>query len=334
MKDPILSIFMPVYNAGRFLRSGLDSILCQSFQDFELFIYNDGSIDDSLSICQEYQSRDGRIFLESGENGKHIYKMNEFIQKANGKYIGFVDADDRLDVHYFEDLVMLLDKTEADCVVSSYICIDVDGKELGWKTPSLKDGEILSGREALIRFLTTKDIEGFRWNKIYKKDAFIKSEMKFENQFPEDIIGEAILLSFVKKVVLSKSKGYYYRQSSASKVATVSFEKTKGFLDTFKSVSELAKCYGLQAEAEYYIVWRTINILYEAIKNKKKYNQDDWNMLISECGVRSWLGMPYISILKILYQKYEEIIGRTKTILKALIVFVYVNKNHRVFNKY
>ena len=332
MKEPILSIFMPVYNGGRFLRSGLDSILRQSFQDFELVIYDDGSKDDSLTICQEYQSRDGRIFLESGENGKSIYKMNEFIQNAKGKYIGFVDDDDQLDVHYFEKLIMLLDKTEADCVIISYTCIDVDGKEMRWKTPSLKEGEILSGREAMIRFLTTRDIEGFRWNKIYKKDVFIKSGMKFRNRFPADITGEAILLSVVEKVVLSESKGYYYRQSSTSEIATISFEKTKGFLDTFKSVSELATCYSLEIEAEYYMVWRTINILYEAIKNKKKYNQHDWSVFISEYDMGSWLGMSYISIIKILCKEYEGIVDRAKIILKALIVFVTFKKRHKVIS--
>lgn len=326
MKEPILSIYMPVYNGGHFLRSGLDRILRQSFQDFELIIYDDGSQDDSLSICQEYQSKDERIFLESGENGKSIFKMNEFIQKAKGRYIGFVDDDDQLDMHYFEKMIMLLDKTKADCVVSSYICIDADGKELGWKTPTLKDGEIITGREAMARFLTTRDIEGFRWNKIYKKDVFIKSGMKFRNQFPADIIGEAILLSSVEKVVLSGNKGYHYRQSSTSEIATVSFKKIKGFLDAFKFVSELARRYGMKKESEYYMVWRTMNILYYAIKNKKAYDQDDWNAIISEFDVRSWLDLTYISILKVLCRKYGTIVDRIKFILKALIVFVVFNK--------
>ena len=67
----------------------------------KFYVYNDGSQDNSLSICQQYSEKDTRIILETGANGHSIERMNEFIQKASGKYIGFVDHDDELASDFF-----------------------------------------------------------------------------------------------------------------------------------------------------------------------------------------------------------------------------------------
>jgi glycosyltransferase involved in cell wall biosynthesis len=86
---------MPVYNAEKFLAEAIESILNQTFTDFEFLIFNDGSTDNSLKIIQQYQRKDSRIKLVySGENKGYVFHLNEGIRLAKGKYIARMDADD------------------------------------------------------------------------------------------------------------------------------------------------------------------------------------------------------------------------------------------------
>ena len=89
----MVSIIMPVYNASRFLKETIDSILNQTYTDFEFLIFNDGSTDESFSIIQHY--KDPRIrLINSAENKGYLYWLNVGIQEAKGEYIARMDADD------------------------------------------------------------------------------------------------------------------------------------------------------------------------------------------------------------------------------------------------
>ena len=92
-QEPMVSVIMPVYNAQAFLRTAIDSILNQTFTDFEFIIFDDGSIDDSLKIIQSYE--DPRIRIVSGRgNRKLVPPLNDAIRMAKGKYLARMDSDD------------------------------------------------------------------------------------------------------------------------------------------------------------------------------------------------------------------------------------------------
>jgi len=91
---PLVSVVMPVYNGEEFLGEAIQSILSQTFQNFELIIINDGSTDNTLSIIKEFQKKDNRIILISRGNMGLIYSLNEGIEKSKGAYIARMDADD------------------------------------------------------------------------------------------------------------------------------------------------------------------------------------------------------------------------------------------------
>lgn len=321
MNHPVLSVYMPVYNAERFLEKCLSSILKQSFKDFELIIYDDGSTDLSYEQCKRFADADDRISLSRGDNGNSIYRMNEFLLNAKGDYIGFVDDDDELSFDYFERMLTLLIKNDADCVISSYTCIDEMGKAVSWHSPELIDGEILEGREAVIRFLTTLDFEGFRWNKIYKKSVFTENHIGFENRFPADILGEAQALMSVKKVVLCSSKGYCYRRSSTSEVATVNIGKLNGFLMTFRDTAEEACKRGFEKEGQYYFVWRTVNILFRARKNRDNYDREEWVSFFADFNLKKRLGFSLMEALNVLRQYQNRQTVGAKFLLKTVIVY-------------
>ena len=94
MNNPLVSVVMSVYNSEKYLKEAIESILNQTYTNFEFIIVNDGSTDSSLDIIQEYMKKDERIVLISRDNKGLPYSLNEGIEKAKGKYIARMDADD------------------------------------------------------------------------------------------------------------------------------------------------------------------------------------------------------------------------------------------------
>ena len=104
--NPKVSIIIPVYNVEQYLPKCLDSIINQTLKDIEIICINDGSIDNSLSILKEYASKDDRIIIIDKENEGQGIARNLGIKKAKGKYIGFVDPDDWVDIQMFEKCII------------------------------------------------------------------------------------------------------------------------------------------------------------------------------------------------------------------------------------
>lgn len=95
-----ISVIIPVYNAEKYLAETLDSVLNQTFTDFEVIAVNDGSTDNSLNILNEYGNKDSRIKIFSNSNSGVSTARNTGIEKASGEYICFIDADDLIASEY------------------------------------------------------------------------------------------------------------------------------------------------------------------------------------------------------------------------------------------
>ena len=109
-KNPKISIIVPVYNAEQYLRRCIDSILNQSFTDFELILIDDGSKDKSSDICDEYAAKDSRIKVYHKENGGVSSARNLGLDNANGEWIAFVDSDDFIKEDYLKHMAILISK--------------------------------------------------------------------------------------------------------------------------------------------------------------------------------------------------------------------------------
>ncbi|MBE7382498.1 MAG: glycosyltransferase [Leptolyngbya sp. SIO1E4] len=142
--SPLISVIMPVYNSLRYLDFAIESILQQSFEDFELLIFDDGSTDGSRERLQQYAAKDPRIQLFLREHGGLTLLLNEGLQKSKGKFIARMDSDDIAMKNRFEIQLKFLTQNP-DCVAvgSEILRIDPSGLPIGVKGQPTQHEEIL-----------------------------------------------------------------------------------------------------------------------------------------------------------------------------------------------
>ena len=127
---PQVSVIVPVYNVEKYIRRCVDSILAQTFEDFELILVDDGSPDNCPAICDEYAAKDNRVRVIHQENGGVSGARNAALNVATGEYIAFCDSDDWWETGFLESMVSSAHSSRADMVMTGYRAVDDNGKEL------------------------------------------------------------------------------------------------------------------------------------------------------------------------------------------------------------
>ena len=116
----LISVIVPVYNVSKHLNTCIKSLVEQTYTNSEIILINDGSTDDSLSICKAWQEKDNRIKIIDNTNRGSSFARNAGIEKSNGQYITFVDSDDSVSETYLETLLVNLEKYDADIAICGY----------------------------------------------------------------------------------------------------------------------------------------------------------------------------------------------------------------------
>lgn len=208
----LISIIVPVYNVEQYLSKCIESLTKQTLKDIEIILVNDGSTDDSVRICKEYMSRDNRIKLINKINGGLSDARNEGIKIAKGKYIGFVDSDDWVDINMYNNLYDIARKSKADIVQCDFLMV-YDEKFSLSDTLEGKKVYIQEPIEYLYKGEYVKNI--VVWNKIFKKELFDEIEFPV-GKVHEDEFTTYKLLMKAKLMVETDFKMYFYRQREGS----------------------------------------------------------------------------------------------------------------------
>ncbi len=183
---PKLSVIIPVYNAEKFLSRCIESIINQTFLNMEIILVNDGSTDNSLTICREYAEKDGRIKVIDKKNEGSGPTRNMGIEVASGEYLAFPDSDDRMELDAYERCVEIIEESNADLLVF--------GMKTEVYTDSLNRVERIVLDEIPEREYQTEEEFRNNWawlyknmdmgspcNKIYRKSIIDKYELRFPN---------------------------------------------------------------------------------------------------------------------------------------------------------
>ncbi|BCG60547.1 glycosyltransferase family 2 protein [Paenibacillus sp. URB8-2] len=220
--NPVISIIVPIYNVENYLRKCIDSILNQSFRNFELILINDGSPDNCPEICDNYAEIDSRVRVVHKENGGLSEARNFGIDIAKGDYIGFVDSDDWIEYDMFEVMYEQVIKYQADIVVCGryevFNNVATEFKEYS--------GEVFiyNNKQSVSMLLEDKEINHFAWDKIYKKELF--SSIRYPiGKYYEDIFTTHRLFIKSEKVVFVSRPKYYYLKRAESITGSISSKK-------------------------------------------------------------------------------------------------------------
>lgn len=164
--DAMISVIIPVYNVENTLIQCVDSILNQSYKDFELILINDGSSDNSSRICDEYEKEDSRVRVIHKQMNEGVSSArNMGLEIAEGTYITFVDSDDYVETEYLQELIDTFQKGDVDVVYMAYNRITVSNEKITYNLPSLKNVFI----DDLVA-LSEKDMFGYTWIKAIRKE--------------------------------------------------------------------------------------------------------------------------------------------------------------------
>lgn len=130
MKNGLVSIITPCYNGGKYISQTIDTVIAQTYEDWEMIIVDDGSKDNSADIVRAYMDKDQRIKFLQQENAGSAAARNNGIRHAEGQYIALLDADDLWEPEFLEEQIKFMKRNNAVCVYCSYSCIDENSAEI------------------------------------------------------------------------------------------------------------------------------------------------------------------------------------------------------------
>lgn len=247
-----VSIVVPVYNTAEYLPACLDSILAQSFTDFELILVDDGSTDDSLRICEAYAFRDARIRVFHQQNAGVSAARNLGVEQAQGDWLCYVDSDDVVLPAYLQDMLEAADAE--DCLVMGNIS---DSRMKGLITSDV----VLEG-EAMVRYMLSHNILNLSGPvaKLYNRATLVRYGIRFPQDihYGEDMLYFLQYLNHIGRVAFRQSELYQVtmREGSLSR-GYYPFESEYACFETCLSeMTTFASRLPLSDAEKTAIVWR------------------------------------------------------------------------------
>lgn len=211
-EKPTISIIVPVYNVEKYLPECIESILAQTFTDFELILVEDGSPDGCPALCDAAAEKDGRIRVIHQKNGGLSAARNAGLDIARGEWIGIVDSDDYIAPEMYEKLYRAVQQTGADLALCDYAKVDEAGVPCV-QTHVAVPQKSLTGRELLQKaYWTTVQIA---WNKLYRRDIFAQLRYPVGKLNEDFFVIPEICLNTQKAVVIPDVLYYYVQRGDS-----------------------------------------------------------------------------------------------------------------------
>lgn len=217
MEEKLISVIIPVYNVEAYLKECLDSIIHQTYKNLEIIVVDDGSIDGSWKICDEYANIDRRIKVIHQKNADLSSARNAWLKVATWDYIWYVDSDDYLTLDTYESLYKKIIETDADLVICNWYKWLKNWKWV--KNMRFPKKEVLTSNEALENFYWAMYV----WNKLYKRELIWG--LKFIETYAQDVLYNFEVFIKAKKIVCLDEHKNYYRHNVNSRLNGRKFKK-------------------------------------------------------------------------------------------------------------
>lgn len=281
MNNEKISVIVPVYNVARYLEQCINSILEQTYTNLEIILVDDGSTDQSGSICDLYKEKDSRITVIHKKNGGLSDARNTGLNICKGNYISFVDSDDYLSPYFYEILMSVAKKKNCDIVALKGGTSFWDGEESPVLAKSKDEFSVryLKSYDVLERMLYQEIATGAPF-KIYKKKTFEKI------CFPEGYLYEDVATTYkpffnAEKCAIVEAEIYAYRKRRDSIIRQSFSPKKMICLDIFDQLANdmQLKGAGLQRAAKSRVYAMTYSVFLQVPESDKKTQRIIWNKL-------------------------------------------------------
>ncbi|MCM1066451.1 MAG: glycosyltransferase [Muribaculaceae bacterium] len=242
--QPAISVIVPIYNKATTLDRCFNSIIAQTFHDFEVILVNDGSTDESVTICKHYCVNDNRFKLIEKENGGVSSARQKGLDYSTGKYIIHIDPDDTVEPSFLETLFLEISARDVDMVICDF-------SEIKDNISYTLSQKLDSSNPYLIIPQLFRNLHGSCWNKLIKSNI-IKNNVRFPLgiDFCEDLIFIVQALLRCKKVAHVEAPLYNYYVSSGSITNSTNEKHILQLYDAYKLLSEICQSANLALEQE------------------------------------------------------------------------------------
>ena len=229
-----ISIIIPVFNAEKFLRQCVASVIGQAYRDLEIILVDDGSTDESPKICDEFAAEDSRIIAVHQANGGVSVARNIGLEKATGDWITFIDADDYIQENYFR--IIHVD-TKTDWI---HLNMERDNYYKGYESVNFENQEY-TVQEFVAKYSLYPHFPE-AWAKFFKRDIIERNNLRFNNnlKFGEDSLFNLSYLKFCNKISTTDISRYVYKngEGGLSKLTYDVINDSNLFLEIEKELSQ------------------------------------------------------------------------------------------------
>lgn len=275
----MISIVLPVYNAEKYIDRCIESVINQSYVDYELLIIDDGSTDSTRDICLKYTYNDERIRYFYQKNKGPSAARNQALKLSKGNYIVFIDSDDYYEKNYLTVLLDLLERNDADIAVCNFYRENFVTKE-----KYIND----TGKQAVIYFnedsekiIYDKRIEGYLWNKIFKRSLFDNI------LFPDDINLCEDLFVLVKiickndiKIIYTSSALYNYVMNTDGITDSINYNKYQSYIYSLDNILSIENVSAGMINA---LNARKYDISFSYIRKRYKCTKFECKNIVKQC---------------------------------------------------
>lgn len=280
--NPKVSIIIPVYNIEKYIRETLESVVSQSFSDFEVICVDNNSTDKTYVILKDYEKKDKRFrIFHNKENIKQGLARNFGVEQANGKYIFFLDGDDLLEKDAIKKLYNKISQDDTDITICQWSLLDDKTKKINTK----HDYALLKQipKELEKKTFSWRDIKdsvfwqtSVPWDKIYKKDFLLNKNVKFPGgTFFEDNVFAYDALFKAEKISILKEQLVLYRVNRKGAVTNTKDRTFFDYLKIFNMIGENLKKINLYNEMKYkYFDYKVITLYWWYQKIKLPYKKE------------------------------------------------------------
>jgi glycosyltransferase involved in cell wall biosynthesis len=327
---PKISIIIPIYNAGKYLQACLDSVLMQTFGDFEVICVNDGSQDNCAEILSEYAAKDKRIKVITQENQGVSAARNQALRRANGKYITFLDADDMVSPHFLDRMFAGMEQNpEADFAWCSF----VKGEREPIFNGISKTPEIYIDPFAHYFLHQKPKIESSVWAKMFRKEILENLEFPIDQSYGEDLVVLYQTLYQARQAIFIPENLFFYRIHPESAMrATLTNRRMNSEMAATEKLERLFRDKPMDKNVrkafEAFIARRFFNTVFKLPKAEDKLHYKEWRRRYLPVLInleQKWNFKPYHLVLKkrlqYLWYKRSETVKNSDNISTISINF-------------